>query len=102
MDIQAHGTQAHGTEALRCRITGRVQGVFFRASAQRKAAALGLLGHARNCADGSVEVLAVGPPDALKALCDWLAIGPPQAVVAHVDCQSEPLPDPLPPDFRVR
>ena len=92
----------HGTEALRCRVTGRVQGVFFRASTQRQARSLGLTGYARNLADGSVEVLAVGPPAALDELRTWLRVGPSKARVDTVDCSPEPLPDPLPGRFATR
>ncbi|WP_043739848.1 acylphosphatase [Thioalkalivibrio nitratireducens] len=93
---------ANGTEALRCRVTGRVQGVFFRASTQRHAVELGLVGYARNRSDGSVEVLAVGTPAAVARLRAWLAEGPPAARVSTVDCEPVPVPDPLPREFGVR
>ncbi len=93
---------ANGTEALRCRVTGRVQGVFFRASAERKARSLGIVGHARNLPDGSVEVLAVGTAGALSELRAWLAAGPPQARVTAVECAPEPLPEPWPSEFSTR
>lgn len=67
------------------RVTGRVQGVGFRASTARKARTLGLEGSARNCADGSVEVLAAGSREALDRLGQWLQHGPPLAVVARVE-----------------
>jgi len=92
----------HGTEALRCRVSGRVQGVFFRASTQRQARSLGLAGHARNLEDGSVEVLAVGSPMALEELKAWLAVGPTGARVDSVDCASETPPDPMPEGFATR
>jgi len=95
-------SNANGSEALRCRVTGRVQGVFFRASTQRKACSLGIVGHARNLPDGSVEVLAVGSPGALSELRAWLGAGPPQARVTGVDCEPEPLPDPVPRVFSTR
>lgn len=63
------------------RVTGRVQGVSYRAATRDRALALGLAGHARNLADGSVEVLASGEPDALAALEGWLRRGPPAARV---------------------
>lgn len=95
-------SNANDSEALRCRVTGRVQGVFFRASTQRKSLSLGIVGHARNLPDGSVEVLAVGTAAALSALRAWLEAGPPQAQVTAVVCKPEPLPDPLPRDFSIR
>ena len=68
--------------ARRCLVSGRVQGVFYRASTRERAHALGVSGHARNLADGRVEVLACGEPAAVDALCDWLWQGPPSAQVA--------------------
>ena len=65
-------------------MSGRVQGVFYRASARQRAATLGVTGHARNLADGRVEVLACGEPTAVAAFCEWLWEGPPAASVADV------------------
>jgi acylphosphatase len=61
-----------------------VQGVWFRASTRERAIALGLCGHARNQADGSVEVIAAGTDVALDTLETWLWQGPPAAKVATV------------------
>jgi acylphosphatase len=70
----------------RCFVQGRVQGVFFRASTARVAEGLGVTGHARNLADGRVEVLACGPPEAVDELCRWLRHGPPSARVDALEC----------------
>lgn len=78
--------------ACRCIVSGRVQGVFFRDSTARRAAALGVAGHARNLPDGTVEVFAVGAPDALAGLRAWLEVGPPAARVARVDSVEEAVP----------
>lgn len=77
-----------GDERLRCRrfrVTGRVQGVFFRDSTRSIALELGLTGFARNVPDGSVEVLACGEPEALDRLAEWLRSGPPMASVRDVE-----------------
>ena len=66
-------------------VSGRVQGVFFRASAREEAVRLGLTGHARNLADGTVEVVACGEDAALAQLESWLAHGPPLARVGRVE-----------------
>jgi acylphosphatase len=71
----------------RCLVAGRVQGVFYRATTQSRAEALGVTGHARNLPDGRVEVLACGEPAAVQALCDWLWDGPPAAHVTAVDAE---------------
>lgn len=70
----------------RCRVTGRVQGVFYRASTQEQAEKLNLTGYARNLSDGSVEVLACGDAQAVETLCDWLWQGPLHARVDNVEC----------------
>lgn len=66
-------------------VSGRVQGVFFRASTAREATRLGLKGWALNLPDGRVEVLACGPADAVAGLERWLQQGPPQAEVSDVE-----------------
>lgn len=71
--------------AARFRITGRVQGVFFRASTREQAQRLGLRGHAINLRDGSVDVVAAGSVEAVDALAAWLAHGPPMARVDRVE-----------------
>jgi acylphosphatase len=72
-------------------VSGKVQGVFFRASCVQQAARLGLHGWARNLADGRVEVLARGEPDAMNALARWLVTGPPAARVDNVERHAEDL-----------
>jgi len=72
-------------------VTGKVQGVFFRASARERALRLGLTGHAKNLDDGSVEVVASGTREALDELDAWLHHGPPAARVE--DVRREALPD---------
>lgn len=71
--------------ARRCYISGRVQGVFYRASTRQKATELGCAGYARNLPDGRVEVLAVGEPQAVQSLLDWLWRGPPASEVKLVE-----------------
>ena len=65
-------------------VAGRVQGVYFRASTREQALRLGLVGYARNLADGRVEVLAKGDDEQLTALEQWLWQGPPTAQVTAV------------------
>ena len=70
----------------RCvKIIGRVQGVFFRDSTQRKATGLGLTGSAINLADGSVRVIAQGNEAEINELLNWLQVGPEMSVVERVD-----------------
>jgi len=71
--------------ARRLRITGKVQGVGYRQWARRTAASLDLRGWVRNRADGSVEVLAIGPPAAVAALIDACRKGPEGASVVEVN-----------------
>lgn len=72
-------------------VTGRVQGVFFRASTRERALQLEVSGYAKNRPDGSVEVVACGSREALDELDGWLHHGPPAARVEAV--RREALPD---------
>ena len=65
-------------------VTGRVQGVYYRASAREAARKLGLNGWIRNMPDGRVEALASGTIDALAEFERWLASGPTYADVSGV------------------
>lgn len=78
------------TICMRYLVSGRVQGVFFRASTRFEAERLKLTGYARNLPDGRVEVLACGENEAVEQLRIWLTRGPAQARVAGVS--SEPVP----------
>jgi Acylphosphatases len=71
-------------------VSGRVQGVCYRASTCEQALALGLAGHAKNLPDGRVEVLASGAAEALDALEHWLWQGPAGARVMTVDRAASP------------
>ena len=77
------------------RVSGKVQGVFYRASTREQAMALGLTGYAKNLPDGAVEVLACGDAEAVAALERWLWEGPPAARVEEVarSAWSGPVPD---------
>lgn len=70
-------------------VSGRVQGVFFRASTREQAMALGLTGWVRNLPDGRVEIVAEGPRDRLDALVSWCREGPPFSRVEHLDVSWE-------------
>lgn len=74
------------------RISGHVQGVWFRESTRREAERLGVAGHALNRSDGTVEVLAAGPDAALDTLAVWLRRGPPLARVDSVEAEARPDP----------
>ena len=66
-------------------VSGRVQGVFYRATCVRKAQELGITGFARNLPDGRVEVLACGEPALVEQFIAWLWEGSPASKVAAVD-----------------
>ena len=65
-------------------ISGKVQGVFFRASSQQVAIDYGLSGYARNLADGDVEVLMCGEQENVDKMLAWLRHGPPKAEVENI------------------
>ena len=84
-----------------CHVAGRVQGVFFRGSAQEEARRLGLRGYARNLPDGRVRILACGDDQSLAAFREWVAVGPQGARVDSVDWQEDVDEEP-PAGFQVR
>lgn len=83
-------------------ISGRVQGVGFRASSHERGRALGLAVQARNLDDGRVEVIARGAEDALNALGDWLRTGPRFARVEDLRWQALARTEWLESDTRLR
>lgn len=74
---------------LRLTVTGRVQGVSYRARAQEKARTLGLAGYARNLPDGTVDILAEGEAARLEEFIAWCRKGPPLAGVSNVTILAE-------------
>ncbi len=78
---------------------GRVQGVFYRATAARRARELGIRGHARNLPDGRVEVLACGDSAAVETFVGWLWIGSSASKVTSVEASDAPVSAPLPAGF---
>lgn len=78
-----------GKERVHLVVRGRVQGVFYRATTQKKAIELGLTGWVRNRADGAVEVVAEGDREKLEKLIEWCRVGPERAQVGNVDIDWE-------------
>lgn len=72
------------TLCMRYFVSGKVQGVWFRASTQRVAMEVGVKGWVRNCPDGRVEVFACGSEESLMQLQEWLKQGPELAEVTEV------------------
>ena len=73
----------------RVKISGRVQGVFFRAEAADRARSLGLAGWIRNNRDGTVEAVFEGPRERVDSIARWCARGPSGAAVESVDMDWE-------------
>ncbi len=70
---------------IECKITGEVQGVFFRDYIKEKAIALSIVGFAENKDDGSIYIVAQGARDNLEKLIDQIRKGPPIAKIESVD-----------------
>ncbi len=85
----------------RYRVTGQVQGVFFRAATREEARRLGLTGWVRNLPNGEVEVVACGDDTQLQDLVEWLWKGPPSARVQNVTGEAVEVEEPVV-DFKVR
>ena len=86
---------------VRAIISGRVQGVWFRASTLEKAQEYGVRGTVRNMVDGRVELVAEGEDERVERLLRWAASGPPMAVVDRVELE-ELAPEKEFSDFRIR
>jgi acylphosphatase len=71
-------------------IEGRVQGVFYRASAQQEAQSLGLQGEIRNLPGGAVEAIVEGPKERVDEFIAWCRRGPPSAKVENVQVRWGP------------
>lgn len=71
-------------------ISGRVQGVCFRAYTRDTARKLGVRGWVRNLSDGNVEALLEGDPHDVEAMIQWLHQGPPYGQVSKVTVWEEP------------
>lgn len=82
-------------------ISGRVQGVFYRATCRREAESRGLVGWVRNLPDGRVEALLQGPREKVEAMVAWCFRGPEEAEVSGIDVTYEEAADDLK-GFRIR
>ncbi len=92
------------SESVVCRhvwVSGRVQGVWFRARTAEQARALGLQGWVRNRADGRVEVLIQGSESTVERLLAWLEQGPPLARVDRLSVNEVAVVEGLEPEFAV-
>ncbi len=74
---------------VRVRVSGRVQGVFFRASCAERADELGLSGWIRNVSGGAVEAVFEGTESAVAQMVGWCREGPPLARVDRIDVIDE-------------
>ncbi len=79
---------------VKCLVSGRVQGVYFRSHTRHQALRLGLSGWVRNVSSGQVEVLVCGPAVEVEKLIAWLWQGPREARVADVRCEAVSTPAP--------
>ena len=83
----------------KCVVSGRVQGVYYRATAAQRARQLGITGHARNLPDGRVEVFACGPQPEVTTFIEWLWTGSSASKVTAVDVTEIPVTEGLPQRF---
>lgn len=81
--------------SVKIRVSGKVQGVYFRDSTREQAEKYQLTGYARNLSDGSVDILLQGDPKGVEQVTAWVkAGGPPAARVdemSYEPCDSRPL-----------
>ncbi len=90
-------------QKVRCHVfvTGRVQGVFFRAFTRDVANSLGLRGWVRNLPDGRVEAVFEGTREVIEEALKKIKIGPPASRVENIDVKWSELVEDIP-DFRIR
>ena len=99
--LEVERLQKDDRTRARVRISGRVQGVFFRDSTREQAQELGLSGYVKNTPDGDVEAVFEGPKEGVEEMVRWCGQGPPPASVENVDVDYEP-PGDDPRGFEVR
>jgi acylphosphatase len=78
------------TVRYRVVVSGHVQGVWFRDTCRREAAARGVAGWVTNRYDGTVEAVFEGAEPAVAEMVAWCRVGPPRAVVVGVDVREDP------------
>ncbi len=88
------------SKAIKVRISGQVQGVFFRVWVKEKADNLGVMGWIRNRLDGDVEGLFVGPEEAVDALVEVCREGPKPALIDEI--KIEPAQGVVPANFQIK
>jgi len=81
------GTMRNMTKRVHLFVSGRVQGVYFRAHTHKKARALALAGWVRNLPDGRVEIVAEGGEEKVASFLDWVRLGPPASRVEDVELE---------------
>lgn len=72
-------------------VKGKVQGVYFRATAKSVADKMGIRGAVKNTPDGHVWIAAEGPEDVMEEFIDWCRYGPSGANVSHLEITEGPL-----------
>ncbi len=93
--LEVERVQRDDRKRAHVRVSGQVQGVFFRDSTREKAQELDLSGYVRNTPDGDVEALFEGPSEAVEEMVRWCGQGPPHASVENVEANYEPAQDDL-------
>ena len=77
-------------KSVEVRVSGVVQGVYYRASARREGALRGLRGWVRNESDGTVRLRLQGEEHAVDSMLDWCRVGPPAARVSRLTVDRRP------------
>lgn len=71
-------------QTISIKVTGKVQGVFYRQATKETAIDSGITGEVKNMPDGSVHIIATGNEDQLRNLVEWCRTGPKRAMVTDV------------------
>ncbi len=76
-------------------VSGKVQGVFFRASVKARAEAEDIRGYARNLPNGTVEIVLQGSPERLEGLRKWISRGPGSSSISDMNVEIRPAGEPF-------
>ena len=79
------------SQTISITVKGKVQGVYYRASAQHKAREIGITGQIRNLKNNDVYIIATGTETDLKKFTEWCRHGPPNAIVTELIAEPMPL-----------
>jgi acylphosphatase len=90
LPFETRGEKMNTMKRLDVFVSGKVQGVFFRANTKKAACSLNVTGWVRNLPDGRVEAIFEGRQEDVENMLEWIRKGPPLSHVRHLEITEEP------------